>query len=281
MPRELSRQEFDAIAARIAQSAPAGLNRQQFDDLVAAEAMKASGYEVPLTRERRAPGAPSALDAGHHPESLTSDRSGARERFGKRIPSINELGPDDYPSDAAFLKRAPEVGMTVGGTFGGPLGAGVGAGAGRLVKGQYDQGAHLPSTGEVAGAAGEGLATTLLGSGARLAQVAARVGGPAIANNARGISRAMRGAPGIGLGAGIATGNVPLAVASAATGLATHPRVIRGVGNLATRAGNSPIVEAGADWLGRGARALAPGADAFRQALLDALAEDSPASAVP
>jgi hypothetical protein len=280
MPRELSRQEFDAIAARIAQSAPANLSREQFDDLVAAEAMKASGYEAPLTRERRAPGAPSGLDAGHHPESLTSDRVGARERFGKRIPSINELGPDDYPSDAAFLKRAPEVGMVVGGTVGGPLGSGVGVGAGRLVKSQYDQGAHLPSKGEVAGAAGEGLLTTAIGSGARMAQVAARVGGPVIANNARGISRGTSAL--LSNAASVAAGNPLMGMGlGAATKALTGPRVVKAVGNLATRAGNSPIVEAGADWLGRGGRALAPGADAYRQALLDALADDSPASAVP
>jgi hypothetical protein len=280
MPRELSRQEFDAIAARIAQSAPAGLNRQQFDDLVAAEAMKASGYEEPLTRERRAPGAPSALDAGHHPESLTSDRIGARERFGKRIPSINEIGPDDYPSDAAFLKRAPEVGMVMGGTVGGPLGSGIGVGAGRLVKSQYDQGAHMPSKGEVAGAAGEGVLTTALGAGPRIAQVGARVAGPALTNNARGISRGTSAL--LSNAASVASGNPLIGMGlGAATKALTGPRAVKAAGNLATRIGNSPGVETAMDLLGRGGRALAPGADAYRKALLDALAEDSPASAVP
>jgi hypothetical protein len=270
MPRELSRQEFDAIAARVAQGAPAGLSRQEFDDLVAAEAMKASGYDAPESKTR--------LMASHEPESAPAPPR--RELFGKRVPTLRETLGSETPSDAAFLKRAPEVGMAIGGTFGGPLGAGVGAGAGRLVKGQYDEGAHVPSAGEVAGAAGEGVLTTGLGAGARLAQVGARVAGPAIANNARGISRAVRSVSGSGLGASVALGNIPLALTSAATGIATSPGVIRGVGNLAARAGNSPGVETSANWIGRGLRTFAPGADAYRQALLEALGAD-PASTVP
>src|SRR5688572_31430712 len=77
---------------------------------------EAQGKEPSLTRERRAPGAPSAMEAGHHPDSL------ARERFGQRVPSLSEIGPDDLPSDAAFLKRGPEVGGAAGMMLGGPLG---------------------------------------------------------------------------------------------------------------------------------------------------------------
>lgn len=276
MPQELSRQEFDAIAARIAQSAPEGLSREEFGDLVASEAMKASGYEPPLTRERQAPGTPSALEAGHHPNSLVGGHAGSREVFGQRLKSIHDLGPDDGPSDAAFLKRGPEVGMAIGGTLGGPLGAGVGAGAGRLVKRQYDEGAHAPSLGEVGGAAREGAITTALGAGPRLAQVGARAAGPAIANNARNISRAVRTVAGGGFGGALATGNVPAMLTTGAAALATSPRALGGLGNLATRIGNSPGVETAMDWLGRGTRALAPGAEAYRKALLDALGQEEP-----
>lgn len=225
--------------------------------------------EATLTRERPASAGPSALSAGHHPGTLAG---------GGPEATIFGMSKDDLPSDAAFLKRGPDVGLAVGSVLGGPLGGGVGRAAGRLVKNQYDQGAHLPNKGEAAMAVGEGAVSTALGAGARLAQVGARFGGPIVANNASGISQGVSTLSGVGTG--IASGNVLTGLGAAgATRMLTNPRLVKGIGNVASRIGNSPGVESFADWTGRGLRAVQ--SDAFRKALLDALAEEQPASAVP
>lgn len=270
MPRELSRQEFDAIAARVAQSAPADLTRQQFDDLIAAEAMKASGYEAPLTRERPAAGAPSALGAKHHPETLTG---------GRAAEALRAIEDADLPSDAAFLKRAPEVGGAAGMLLGGPLGAGVGAAGGSLVKGQFERGAHVPAGGELGDAVIEGGKTLALSSIPGLSSVAGSRIGPALTKNAPRISRAIRGATGAGplagVGAGLATGNPVVGMAtSAASRALTSPGAIRAAGNVATKLGDAPMHAVNKAGFG------ALSAEAYRKALLDALGED-PASAVP
>lgn len=274
MPQEITRQEFDAIAARIASNAPAGLSRQEFDDLVASEAMKASGYEAPLTRERQAPGAPSALDANHHPESLVGGPAGVRaSSSGTRPKSIFEITKDDIPSNAAFLKRAPEVGGAAGMMLGGPLGAGAGAAFGSLVKGQHQRGAHVPTGGELGGAAVEGGKSLALSAVPGLSRVAAQHGGPALANNARNVSRGLSALSGVS--AGVASGNPVTGIgASVATRMLTSPSAVRSVGNMASRAAEVPMHAVNKAGFG------ALSAEAYRKALLDALGED-PASTVP
>jgi hypothetical protein len=229
---------------------------------------EAQGKEAPLTRERRAPGAPSALSAGHHPDSL------ARERFGARVPGISEIGPDDLPNDAAFLKRAPEVGGAAGMVIGGPAGAGIGAAGGSLLKGQFDRGAHLPTGGDLGGAAVEGGESMALSAIPGLSRVAAQYGGPALARNARGVSRGLSALS--GLGAGVASGNPVTGIGtSVATRMLTSPGAVRSAGNMVARAADVPMHAVNKAGFG------ALSADAYRKALLDALAEDSPASAVP
>jgi hypothetical protein len=227
--------------------------------------------EVPLTRERRAPGAPSAMDAGHHPETLTG---------GRHAEALRMIDDAETPTDAAFLKRGPEVGGAGGMVIGGPAGAGVGAALGSLAKGQHARGAHMPTTGEMGGAALQGGKSLLLSAVPGLSRVAGERVGPVLTNNASRISRALRGATGAGpmagVGMGLATGNPIVGMAtSAASRAMTSPSAIRAVGNVATRVGETPMHAV--NKIGFGAIS----AEAFRQALLDALAEDSPASAVP
>jgi hypothetical protein len=231
---------------------------------------EAQGNEAPLTRERRAPGAPSAMDAGHHPDSL------ARERFGKRIPGMQELlaEPDVLPTDAAFLKRAPEVGAAAGMALGGPFGAGVGAAGGSLIKGQFDRGMHVPTGGDVGDAALQGGKNLVLGGAGRTLARGAGVVGPALTKHAPAISK---GASAIaGLGSGIASGSPMTGFGvGAATRMLTDPRVVRGAGQLATRVGAVPAHAV--NKIGFGAIS----AEAFRQALLDALEAEPSASTVP
>lgn len=225
---------------------------------------EAQGKEPPLTRERQAPGTSSAMDAGHHQDTLTGGRDARVLRM---------LEEAETPSDAAFLKRGPEVGGAAGMVMGGPMGAGAGAALGSLAKGQYEQGAHVPTAGDAGRAALDGGLSALL-AGAPGAMVrGARAIGPAVAKHAGAISKGLSAAS--GLGSGIASGNPLTGMGvGAATRMMTDPRLIRGAGNLATRAGSIPGHVA--NKLGFGAL----GADAYRKALLDALAEE-PASTVP
>jgi hypothetical protein len=239
---------------------------------IAAQAQRmyaeAQGKEPPLTRERRAPGAPSAMSAGHHPES-------ARTIFGKTVPGIEDVGPDDLPSDAAFLKRAPEVGGAAGMMLGGPLGAGAGAAAGSLVKGQFERGAHVPTRSDLGDAAKSGGKTLAISAVPGLSMVAGSRLGPALANNAPTVSRGLSALTGIG--AGVASGNPITGVGtSVATRMLTSPGAIRSAGNAVTRAAVDVPMHA-VNKAGFGAIS----AEAFRQALLDALGAESPASAVP
>jgi hypothetical protein len=223
------------------------------------------GKEAPFTRERRDSSAPSALASGHHPQTLMK----RTEMFGKRIPSLQEIGPDDLPSDAAFLKRAPEVGGAAGMMLGGPLGAGAGAAAGSLVKGQHAQGAHVPTSGDVSGAALEGGTSLGLSAVPGLSRVAAQFGGPALANHARGVSKGLSALSGVG--AGVASGSPITGLgAAAATKMLTSPGAVRAVGNAATRAGEVPMHAVNKTGFGL----------LNVKALLDALGED-PASTVP
>lgn len=221
---------------------------------------EAQGKEAPLTRERRQPDAPSALSAGHHPETTS------REVFGKRVPTSLD---GETPSDAAFLKRAPEIGGMAGMIAAGPLGAGAGAAAGSLVKGQFDRGAHVPTGGELGGAALEGGKTLALSAVPGLSRVAAERVGPVLANNAKGISKGISALSGIG--AGVATGNPLTGIGmGAATKMLTSPGGIKSVGNAATRVGEMPMHAV--NKTGFGLLSV--------KALLDALAEE-PASTVP
>jgi hypothetical protein len=236
---------------------------------IAAQAQRlyaeAQGKEPSLTRERQPAGAPSALGAKHHPDTLSG---------GRHADALRMIDDAELPSDAAFLKRGPEVGGAAGMVLGGPLGAAAGAGLGSLVKGQHARGAHMPTGGEMTSAAGEGaLSGVLAGAPMALARTARTVG-PAVAKHAAPIAKGISALTGIG--SGIASGN-PLAGlgAAAATRMVTDPRMVRGAGNLAARAGNA-IPEHVAQKAGFGALS----AEAFRKALLEALGED-PASAVP
>lgn len=233
--------------------------------------------EPPMTRERQAPSTKSALESGHHPDSLVGGAAGSREIFGRRVPSIFEVSEDDIPSDAAFMKRGPEVGSIAGMTLGGPVGAGVGAALGSLAKGQQAQGAHVPTRGDVGGAVMEGGLSGLIAGAPLMAVRAGRAVGPALTNNARKISTAIRGVTGAGPlaggGAWYATGN-PLigAVTSAASRALTSPQAVKAAGTAATTVGRVP--EHAANKLGFGV--LAGSTDAYRQALLDALGSEQP-----
>jgi hypothetical protein len=242
---------------------------------IAAQAQRlyaeAQGKEAPLTRERQPAGTPSALSAGHHPDSSS------REMFGQRVPGIEEvLQRDDVtPSDAAFLKRGPEIGGAAGMMLGGPLGAGVGAAAGSLVKGQAERGAHMPTGGEAGQAALDGGLSALLAGAPRALAAGARTIGPAVAKHAGALSKGVSAISGIG--AGIASGNPLMGLgAGAAARTLTSPGAIRTAGNVAGRAGAAVPAHA-ANKAGFGLLS----AEAFRKALLDALGAEPSASTVP
>jgi hypothetical protein len=238
---------------------------------IAAQAQRmyaeAQGKEPPLTREHRAPGAPSAMEAGHHPDTQV------RAMFGKRVPTLEETLTSETPSDAAFLRRGPEVGGGAGMIAAGPLGAGVGAAAGSLVRDQFARGAHVPTGGELGGAAARGGSSLALAAVPGLSRVAAERVGPALANNAGAVSKGISALSGVG--AGIASGNPLTGIGmGAATKMLTSPSGIRAVGNAATRVGETPMHAVNKTGFGL------LSAEAFRKALIDALGAD-PASAVP
>lgn len=238
-------------------------------DQIAAHAKRlhdeAQGKEAPLTRERRDPEAPSGLESKHHPETLTG---------GRHAEALRAIDDAALPADAAFLGRGPEVGGAAGMMLGGPLGAAAGAGLGSLAKGQHQQGAHIPTTGDVRGAALEGGKSLTLSAVPGLSRVAAQHGGPALASNARNVSRGLSALSGVG--AGVASGNPITGIgASVATRMLTSPGAVRSIGNMASRAADVPmhaVNKAGFGLLG---------AEAYRKALLEALAEEQPASTVP
>jgi hypothetical protein len=235
---------------------------------IAAQAQRlyaeAQGKEPPLTRERQPAGTPSATTAKHHPETL---------RGGPHGDVLRAIDDAELPSDAAFLQRGPEVGGAAGMALGGPLGAGAGAALGSLAKGQYEQGAHIPTSGDAGSAALDGGLSALIAGAPGAAVRGARAIGPAVAKHAGGISKGLSALSGIG--AGVASGNPMTGIGmGAATKMMTDPRLIRSAGNLATRVGETPAHVANKAGFG------ALSADAFRKALLDALGQD-PASTVP
>jgi hypothetical protein len=225
---------------------------------------EAQGKEPPLTRERQPEGAPSALESGHHPDTLAGD--------DRRAKFLQMIEGAETPSDAAFLKRGPEVGGALGMAFGGPVGAGVGAAAGSLAKGQTEQGAHVPTGGDAGTAALDGGLSLLLAGAPRVLAAGARTIGPAVARNAGAVSKGVSALSGIGTA--VASGNPLMGLgAGAAARALTSPGAIRAAGNLAGRAG-AAIPEHVANKIGFGALS----ADAFRKALLDALGAEPPAS---
>jgi hypothetical protein len=226
--------------------------------------------EATLTRERRPAGAPSALEAKHHPETLSGGEHGV---------ALRAIENWETPSDSAFLKRGPEVGGMAGMVLGGPVGAGAGAALGSLAKGQHAQGAHVPTGREIIGSTGEGVITGASAATPLALLKGARRIGPAVATNAPAISKGVSALT--GLGAGIASVNplTGIGTGAAARMLAT-PGAIRAAGNAATRVGMVPSHIASTAGVGT-AQLGGQNADAFRQALLDALGAESSASAVP
>jgi hypothetical protein len=219
-----------------------------------------SDVEPPLTRERQPAGAPSALSAGHHPGTV--GRAGFL------------FDGEHTASDAAFLKRGPEVGGAAGMLLGGPVGAGIGAAAGSLAKGQYERGAHSPTSDDASDAALEGGKQLLLGGVLRGPARAAGTLGPIVAKHAKPISKTI--ATLTGGGTLLASGNPLMALgAGGVMKAATSPRGIKAIANVAGRVG-AAIPEHVARKVGYGALS----AEAFRKALLDALGAD-PASTVP
>jgi hypothetical protein len=254
---------------------------------VAAQAQRlyaeAQGKEPPLTRERPAADAPSTESAPRHPHAqfpgMVKDFVvGAGKELAeqgirggqvlRKIPGVGLLDHlmspievDTRPSNdtqrvgGAALNAAEVIAPTRALTSLGlkvlPRVAAQGAaGAGT---------AALQGKNPIAGAAASMLPTAALG--------AAHKAGPVIADNAMRLARFGRGAQAVaggGFGAAAMSGNVPGMLATGAAALASDPRVIRSAGNLAARVGNSQAAEA-----------------ALRAALLDALAEESPASTVP
>jgi hypothetical protein len=233
-------------------------------DQIAAHAKRLHAEAAP-TRERRDPAAPPALESGHHPRSLMR----RTEMFGTRIPSLDKIGPDDLPSDAAFLKRGPEVGGAAGMIVGGPIGAGLGAAAGSLVRDQFTRGAHVPTGGELGDAAVQGGTSLALSAVPGLSRVAAERVGPMLANNSQAVSKGIGAVA--GLTAGVASGNPLTGIGTgAAARMLTSPGAIKAAGQAATRVGETPmhaVNKAGFGLLNM-------------KALLQALEED-PASTVP
>ena len=239
-------------------------------DQIAAQAKRlhdeAQGQEAPLTRQRQSPGTPSALESGHHPDSLVGGPAGSREVFGRRLSSIYEDA--ETASDAAFLKRGPEVGGAAGMVLGGPLGAAAGAALGSLAKGQHASGMHVPTKDDLATAAGEGGLSGLLAGAPGMLARGARTIGPLVAKHAKPISKTISTLT--GGGALIASGNPLMALgAGAAAKAVTSPQGIRTAGNRAARAGSSVPAHA-AQKAGFGALS----AEAIRRALLDALGNE-------
>jgi hypothetical protein len=232
---------------------------------IAAQAQRlyaeAQGKEPSLTRERQPSGAPSALDAKHHPDTLSGGGRGAA--------ALRMIEDAELPSDAAFLKRGPEVLGAAGMAFGGPLGAAAGAGLGSLLKGQHERGMHTPTRGEMGTAAGEGALSGVLAGAPRALVTGARTMGPVVAKNAPAIGKGISALTGVGTG--VASGNVLTGLGAAgAAKLLTDPRVIKGAGHVATRIGTVP--SHATNKAGFGLLNV--------KALLDALEED-PASTVP
>jgi hypothetical protein len=249
---------------------------------IAAQAQRlyaeAQGKEPSLTRERQPAGAPSALGAGHH-QDVARDlgMSPFSQAIGETGETFGRTANDNLPAIAAVASSLiPGAGL--------PMATGLSAAGAAARQGiRRAAGEGQPMTAEELGldVAKEGATTAALGGVPRAVMGTLRSAGPAIARNAGAISTAARSASGAGYGAaGIATMNPLVAIPAAATALATSPRVIKGVGNLASRAGNSPALNAIAGKFGLGANAVRGGADTFRKALLDALGAD-PASTVP
>jgi hypothetical protein len=256
-------------------------------DQIAAQAQRlyaeAQGKEPPLTRERQPAGAPSALAADHHPDvAREMGMSPFSRAIGEAGETVGRFSNDNLPAIAGTGAALATGGASLPVTIGAGMLAGAAGAAGREGL-RRATGEGTPKTAGELGldVATEGAISGGLAGAPRMLMGAARAAGPAIANNARTIGSAVRAMPGVGFGAGAVSGNPLMMLGSAAAGVATHPRVIRGVGNMVSRVGNNPTLNAVADRVGLGANTMRAGADAFRQALLDALGAEPSASAVP
>jgi hypothetical protein len=236
--------------------------------------------EPPLTRERRAPGAPSALDADHHPEvAREMGMSPFSQMLGETGESFGRWSNDNLPALASTGAALATGGASIPVAMGAAALAG-GAGAAGREGIRRAAGRGTPKTAEELGldVAKEGAISGGL-SAIRAPLAAAQMIGPTVANNARAISTVARGVTGAGplagAGAWYATNNPFIGGATSAVSRAvTSPRFIRGVGNLTTRIGSSPALNAIANvadraGLGNASRAAA----GLREAILAALDE--------
>jgi hypothetical protein len=112
------------------------------------------------------------------PPTVTKAGKSARGREGLRL---SDIPADSLPTDAAFLKRAPQVGAAIASAFTGGLAAipmaALGGASGSLVKAQAEQGLHVPSAADVGDAAVEGAVQGgAQAAGAGLAKVAGPAG---------------------------------------------------------------------------------------------------------
>jgi hypothetical protein len=256
-------------------------------DQIAAQAQRlyaeAQGKEQPLTRERQPEGAPSALSAGHHPAiDRDLNMSPFSQALGEAGETVGRWSNDNLPALASIGAGLATGGSSIPVSMGiAALAGGAGAAGREGVRRAAGEGA--PKTAEELGldVAKEGVTSGLLAGVPRMAMGAARAAGPAIARNAPSLSTMVRSAAGTGVGAGAITANPLLALPSLAAGVVTSPRAIRGVGNIVSRIGNSPMLNTVAEKTGLGGNAARAGADAFRKALLDALGAEPSASTVP
>jgi hypothetical protein len=241
------------------------------DDM--AEVFASMPPEPKLTRERGAPPSDAARE----------QVSPFGQMLGEAGETVGRFSNDNLPAILSTGAALMTGGASLPVTAGAGLLAGMAGSAGRETM-RRAVGEGKPLTSEELGLdmAKEGAISGGLAA-ARVPLAAGRAVAPVIAKNAARFGNAAKAAQtvlGGGLGAAAMSGNVPAMLTTGTAAIATDPRVIRGVGNLVGRVGSSPMLNAAAGRLGLGANTARAGADAFRQALLDALGED-PASTVP
>jgi hypothetical protein len=215
---------------------------------------------------------------GHHPDI---ERELARDQVSPFSAMLGEVGETFGRTANDNLPAIASAGAALVPGAGVPMMAGAGAAGAAAREGiRRAVGEGSPMTGEQLGldVLKEGAISGVLAGGPRLAMGAARTVGPAITRNAAPIGRTIQGLSSGGFGGAVMAGNLPAMLTTGAAAIGSNPRIIRGVGNLATRVGNSPTVNAIANRVGLGGNTLRAGADAFRQALLDALGAESSAS---
>lgn len=214
----------------------------------------------------------------HHPDIA---RELARDQVSPFSALLGEAGEtfgrtanDNLPALAsAATALVPGAGV--------PMMAGAGAAGAAARQGiRRAAGEGSPMTGEELGldVLKEGAISGALAGGPRLAMGAARTVGPAVARNAVPIGRTIQGLSSGGFGGAVMAGNLPAMLTTGAAAIGSNPRIIRGVGNVVSRVGSSPMLNTVAERLGLGVNTMRAGGDAFRKALLDALGAEPSAS---